>query len=141
MIELKKISAQELTELHIPFEEGVLYFYLLKKGHPVGTYFLKDRGNQTVEVSMSLLPSYHYHQVLNREALEFLSTFPKTLGFKKLLTWTTWDSWRKLLKRFFKEVPAPAWDTDLGQDPAKTWLQKEYTEQERQAQPDKLHKD
>ena len=108
----------------MPFEEGVIYFYLLKKGQTVGTYLLKDRGNQIAEVSMTLFPSYHYHQVLNRKTLQELIAYPQALGFKKLLTWTTWDSWKKLLKRFFKEVPAPDWD----QDPRKTWLQKDYQE-------------
>jgi hypothetical protein len=72
------------------------------------------------------MPSYHYHQVLNREALKALIAFPQTLGFKKLLTWTTWGSWKKLLKRFFEEVPSPAWDADLDRDPCKVWLQQDY---------------
>jgi hypothetical protein len=122
MIQLKEIPLQDLSSLNLSYEDDVLYFYLLKNGQAVGTYLLKARGDQTAEVSLTLLPSYHYHQVLNRTALKALIAFPQTLGFKKLLTWTTWDSWKKLLKRFFKEVPAPAWDLDVD----KTWLQQDY---------------
>lgn len=106
------------------FREDAQYFSILKNGEMAGLYGIIDRGNRRAETFMTVFEDYRY-KILSRHSLFYMMNQPFFMGFQEVWTWTRWQSWIKLLKRYNAEgvecqLLPPSWDNDI----TKIWFRK-----------------
>jgi hypothetical protein len=125
MICFKPIERQEIqhTFPHL-YRQDAQYEVLLKKGERAGLYGMIDRGRQRAEVFVTVFDGYKY-KVLQKSSLFYMIHRPLFIGFNEVWTWTRWQSWIKLLRKFEKEgvepqLLPPFWDNDI----TKIWFRK-----------------
>lgn len=117
MIQFKAIDPQEIKERFPKFyREDAQYSSILKNGTNAGIYGIIDRGHSIAETFMTVFEGYRY-KIIHKTSIDFMMNHPFSLGFHEVWTWTRWQSWIKLLKRFeFQGVECqlmpPSWDDD-----------------------------
>lgn len=121
----KEIKSQEIKD-GFPklYREDTRYYSILKGGEKAGIYGIIDRENSISETFMTVFEGYKY-KVINRDTIFYMMNQPFFLGFKNVWTWTRWQSWIKLLRKFENEgvelqLLPPSWDDDF----TKIWFRK-----------------
>lgn len=124
MIELIKINNNDIKYLPFIIENGILYYFIIKKGIKVGIYCIMKITDEICEIALEIFEKSRY-KVISRQTICFLIDFPFSLGFKKVITWTQMDSWIKLLNKFkyygINRIENPSHDLDN----EKIWFGKE----------------
>lgn len=93
------IVERDFDDYHHP---DARYWSLMKNDQRVGLFGMIDRGEKRAEIFLYVFEEFH-HRVLSKSLIRKMLEMPFLLGFTELLTFTTWESWCNLLKRFERE--------------------------------------
>lgn len=111
---------------HIPyfFRSNSDYYAIIKNRKYIGLYGIMDQGKGICEGFITVFSEFRF-KTFSRKVLEALFNFPLSIGYKEVWTSTTWDSWRKIFKRFEKngieyQLEPPIWNNSS----QKSWFRK-----------------
>jgi hypothetical protein len=102
--------------------------------HKDGRYFKAVKNNNTMcfygvigytenECEAFLMINTFKEKVLSKEFFICFFKHLDSIGFKKIYTWTVWEKWRRIFRRFgIEQTNPPIWEND--NDAKKTWFMK-----------------
>lgn len=122
MIILKPISDQDF-QVKFPqfYKQNTQYFMVMKDDHEAGIYGIITRDQNVCEVAITIFKEFRY-KVLSKKTILYLTDFPFSLGFDKVITWSCNKGWIKVLSSLKKYNIFPL---DQNQDSPKVWFYKE----------------
>lgn len=118
---------KDYIEEHYPhlLENNTRYFAIAKNRNFVGIYAIINRKNNICEVFLTIFEEFRF-KVFNRDFFKLIFNYPFKFGYKEIWSSTTWDSWKKIFKRFKSEdieydVKTPQWELE---DRKRMWFKK-----------------
>ncbi len=119
---LKSISIDDFQRRFPQFyHENTQYFMVMKDDHEAGIYGIIKRDQNVCEVSITIFKEFRY-KVLSKKTILYLTDFPFSLGFDKVITWSCNKGWIKVLTSLKKYGIFPLTQNDPS---GKIWFYKE----------------
>lgn len=119
---LKSISDEDFYKRFPEFyHQNTQYFMVMKDNQEAGIYGIITLDQNVCEVAITIFKEFRY-KVLSKKTILYLTDFPFSLGFDKVITWSCNKGWIKVLTSLKKYGIFPLTRNDPS---AKIWFYKE----------------
>jgi len=119
---LKSISIDSFQEKFPEFyHPDTQYFMVMKDEYEAGIYGVITHDRNVCEVAITIFKEFRY-KVLSKKTILYLTDFPFSLGFDKVITWSCNKGWIKVLTSLKKYGIFPLNQNDIS---GKIWFYKE----------------